>query len=90
MAIGEKKHYELMSAETLQAEIERQQKLKKIFGILTIITTILFLVGIALFALTSLNNPLVVIITFALFITCFMLYAYARQNLGILEEMAQK
>ena len=45
--------------------------------------------GILVMVLTSLNNPLIAIITFALFIASFMLYAYSRQNIALLKELLE-
>ena len=59
---------------------------RKIFLILTIVTTVLFLAAILIYLFAVIPNPLVPIIGFALFITSFMLFAYSRQNIAQLEE----
>ena len=45
------------------------------------------MVAIVLMVFTSLNNPLIGIIAFALFIASFMLYMYSRQNIAVLKEL---
>ena len=64
-----------------------EQKRQKIWLILTIVTTVLLVVAIVLMVFTSLNNPLIGIIAFALFIASFMLYMYSRQNIAVLKEL---
>ena len=74
----------------LRAELEVEQKKKKLFLVLTAVTTVLLLIAILVFAFNIVPNPIVPIIGFALFITCFMLFAYSRQNIARLEERLEE
>ena len=74
------------TVDELKAELQNEYRKRKIFLILTIVTTVLFLVAILIYLFAVIPNPLVPIIGFALFITSFMLFAYSRQNIAQLEE----
>lgn len=81
------RNLEEKSREELEVALGEEQKRNKIFLILTIITAVLLVIGILVMVLTTLNNPLIAIICFALFITAFMLFAYSRQNINALKEL---
>ncbi|MBO4382701.1 MAG: hypothetical protein J5847_01265 [Clostridia bacterium] len=74
------------TVDELKAELQNEYRKRKIFLILTIVTTVLFLAAILIYLFAVIPNPLVPIIGFALFITSFMLFAYSRQNIAQLEE----
>ena len=80
-------NYALKSLEELRTELALEQKKRKIFLVLTAVTTVLFLICILIFAFNVVPNPIVPILGFALFITSFMLFAYSRQNIAALEEL---
>ena len=80
------RNLEEKTPEELKAELQKEYQKRKIFLVLTVVTTVLFLVAILIYLFAVLPNPLVPIIGFALFITSFMLFAYSRQNIAQLEE----
>lgn len=81
------RNLEEKSKDELKVALEEEQKRRKIFLILTIVTAVLLVIGIVLMVFTSFDSPLIGIICFALFITAFMLFAYSRQNIAQLEEL---
>lgn len=81
------RNLEEKSKEELAIALEEEQKRNKLFRLLTIITAVLLVAGILVMVLTPLNNPLIAIVCFALFITAFMLFAYSRQNIAALKEL---
>ena len=81
------RHLETKAKDELQEDLVAEQKRQKLWLILTIVTTVLLVVAIVLMVFTSLNNPLIGIIAFALFIASFMLYMYSRQNIAVLKEL---
>ena len=83
------RHLETKTKEELKQDLVEEQKRQKIWLVLTVITAVLLIAGILVMVLTSLNNPLIAIITFALFIESFMLYAYSRQNIALLKELLE-
>ncbi len=80
------RNLEEKTPEELKAELKKEYQKRKIFLVLTVVTTVLFLVAILIYLFAVIPNPLVPIIGFALFITSFMLFAYSRQNIAQLEE----
>ena len=78
------RHLETKTKEELKQDLVEEQKRQKIWLVLSVITAVLLVM-----VLTSLNNPLIAIITFALFIASFMLYAYSRQNIALLKELLE-
>lgn len=83
------RHLETKTKEELKQDLVEEQKRQKIWLVLTVITAVLLIAGILVMVLTSLNNPLIAIITFSLFIASFMLYAYSRQNIALLKELLE-
>lgn len=83
------RHLETKTKEELKQDLVEEQKRQKIWLVLTVITAVLLIAGILVMVLTSLSNPLIAIITFALFIASFMLYAYSRQNIALLKELLE-
>ena len=83
------RHLETKTKEELKQDLVEEQKRQKIWLVLTVITAVLLIAGILVMVLTSLNNPLIGIIAFALFIASFMLYAYSRQNIALLKELLE-
>ena len=83
------RHLETKTKEELKQDLVEEQKRQKIWLVLTVITAVLLIAGILVMVLTSLTNPLIAIITFALFIASFMLYAYSRQNIALLKELLE-
>ena len=83
------RHLETKTKEELKQDLVEEQKRQKIWLILTVVTAAILIAGILVMVLTSLNNPLIAIITFALFIASFMLYAYSRQNIALLKELLE-
>lgn len=83
------RHLETKTKEELKQDLVEEQKRQKIWLVLTVITAVLLIAGILVMVLTSLNNPLIAIITFALFIASFMFYAYSRQNIALLKELLE-
>ena len=81
------RHLETKAKDELQEDLVAEQKRQKLWLILTIVSAVLLVVGILLMVFTSLHNPLIGIITFALFIGCFMLYMYSRQNIAVLKDL---
>ncbi len=81
------RNLETKSKEELQKDLVDEKKRQKIWLILTIVTAVLFVIGILVMVFTSVNSPLIAIITFALFIGSFMLYAYSRQNIAALLDL---
>lgn len=81
------RNLEEKSTEELTARLEEERGRKKLFFILTIVTGVLLVIGVLLMVFTSLNSPLIGIVCFALFIVCFMLFAYSRQNIAELENL---
>ena len=81
------RHLETKAKDELQEDLVAEQKRQKLWLILTIVSAVLLVVGILLMVFTSLNNPLIGIMTFALFIVCFMLYMYSRQNIAVLKDL---
>ena len=80
------RHLETKAQDELREDLVAEQKRQKIWLILTIVSAVLLVVGILL-VFTSLNNPLIGIIAFVLFIASFMLYMYSRQNIAVLKEL---
>ena len=74
------RHLETKTKEELKKDLSEELKRQKIWLVLTVVTAAVLLVAILVMVLTSLNNPLIAIIPFVLFIASFMLYAYSRQN----------
>ena len=62
------RHLETKAKDELQEDLIAEQKRQKVWLILTIVTAVLLVVAIVLMVFTSLNNPLIGIIAFALFI----------------------
>ena len=83
------RHLETKTKEELKQDLVEEQKRQKIWLVLTVITAVLLIAGILVMVLTSLSNPLIAIIPFALFIASFMLYAYSRQNIALLKELLE-
>ena len=83
------RHLETKTKEELKQDLVEEQKRQKIWLVLTVITAVLLIAGILVMVLTSLNNPLIAIIPFVLFIASFMLYAYSRQNIALLKELLE-
>lgn len=81
------RHLETKAKDELQEDLVAEQKRQKIWLILTIVTAVLLVIAVILMVFTSLNNPLIGIIAFALFIGCFMLYMYSRQNIAVLKDL---
>lgn len=81
------RNLEEKSKEELQVSLAEEEKRFKLFRLLTIVTAVLLAIGILVMVLTPLQNPLIAIVCFALFITAFMLFAYSRQNIAALKEL---
>ena len=73
----------------MKKDLSEELKRQKIWLVLTVVTAAVLLVAILVMVLTSLNNPLIAIIPFVLFIASFMLYAYSRQNVSLLKELLE-
>ena len=83
------RHLETKSKDELKKDLAAEQKRQKIWLILTVVTAAILLAAILVMVLTSLSNPLITIIPFALFIASLMLYAYSRQNIALLKELLE-
>ena len=83
------RHLETKTKEELKKDLSEELKRQKIWLVLTVVTAAVLLVAILVMVLTSLNNPLIAIIPFVLFIASFMLYAYSRQNVSLLQELLE-
>ncbi len=83
------RHLETKTKEELKKDLSEELKRQKIWLVLAVVTAAVLLVAILLMVLTSLNNPLIAIIPFVLFIASFMLYAYSRQNIALLKELLE-
>ena len=83
------RHLETKSKDELKKDLAAEQKRQKIWLILTVVTAAILLAAILVMVLTSLSNPLIAIIPFAVFIASFMLYAYSRQNIALLKELLE-
>ena len=83
------RHLETKSKDELKKDLAAEQKRQKIWLILTVVPAAILLAAILVMVLTSLSNPLIAIIPFALFIASFMLYAYSRQNIALLKELLE-
>ena len=83
------RHLETKTKEELKKDLSEELKRQKIWLVLAVVTAAVLLVAILLMVLTSLNNPLIAIILFVLFIASFMLYAYSRQNIALLKELLE-
>lgn len=83
------KRLEEKTADEKRAELATEFKKKKIFFWCTVVTTVLFVIGILVYVF-AVNNPLIAIITFALFITSFMLFMYSRQTIAQLQESLEE
>ena len=81
------RHLETKVKDELREDLVAEQKRQKIWLILTIVTTVLLVVAIVLMVFTSLNNPLIGIFAFALFIASLSLYIYSRLNIAVLKEL---
>lgn len=81
------RNLEEKSKEELEVALGEEQKRFNLFRILTIVTAVLLIAGILVMVFTPLQNPLIAIACFALFITSFMLFAYSRQNIAALKEL---
>lgn len=81
------RNLEEKSREELEVSLREEQGRQKVWLILTIVTAVLLLIAIGVFVFTTLQNPLIPILGFALFITSFMLFFYSRQNIAALKEL---
>ena len=78
------------TAGELEQSLAEETARRKVWRILTIVTAAILAVCILIMVFTGLNNPLIAIIPFALFITSFMLFAYSRQNIAELEGLIRE
>ena len=81
------RHLETKAKDELKEDLVAEQKRQKIWLILTVVTAVPLVVAVLLMVFTTLNNPLIGITAFVLFIASFMLYMYSRQNITVLKDL---